>query len=54
MLGHVADYSLRQAHCSVCIVRPGSTSVAGTGVQYMIAVDSSHAAVHAFCVLVHL
>jgi hypothetical protein len=53
MLGSVADYSLRQVHSSVCVVRPGATHNSAAGQTYMIAIDSSHASTHAFCVLVH-
>jgi hypothetical protein len=53
MLGSVADFSLRQSHSSVCVVRPSSCASPAAGQTYMIAVDSSHAAVHAFCCLVH-
>ncbi len=51
MLGSVADFSLRQVHSSVCVVRPGLATSAAQ--HYMIAIDSSHASTHAFCMLVH-
>jgi hypothetical protein len=53
MLGSVADFSLRQSHSSVCVVRPGSAASPAAGQTYMIAVDASHAAAHAFSSLVH-
>lgn len=51
MLGTVSDWSLRQAHCSVCIVRT-SSNPPHTGCKYLFATDGSHAAAVAFCVLV--
>ncbi|KAG2497630.1 hypothetical protein HYH03_004370 [Edaphochlamys debaryana] len=69
MLGTVSDFSLRQAHCSICIVRSagagsGLSGVAGGGgpsaaalasrpARFMFATDGSHAAHLAFCTLVN-
>lgn len=50
--GHVTDYSLRESHCSVCIVRSTSPPVAsGAGQDYLFATDGSKAAMLAFCTL---
>jgi hypothetical protein len=52
MLGTVSDYSLREGHASVCVVR--STSPPFTnGHTYMFAFDGSRAASLAYCTLVH-
>ncbi|GFR40469.1 hypothetical protein Agub_g1029 [Astrephomene gubernaculifera] len=66
MLGTVSDFSLRQSHCSICIVRSTGASIGaitgggggGTGVvqrpaKYLFATDCSHAAHLAFCFLVN-
>eukprot|EP00877_Chromochloris_zofingiensis_P000888 jgi/Chrzof1/107/Cz01g03220.t1 len=54
MLGTVSDYSLRESHCSVCVVRSTTPSVAdGDGRCYLFCTDGSRASALAFCVLTH-
>jgi hypothetical protein len=49
----VSDYSLRESHCSVCIVRSSSPPAGPAGEQdYLFATDGSKAAALAFCTLV--
>lgn len=50
VLGGVADFSLRQSHCSVCIVRSTGPGW-GRALKYLFATDGSHAAHLAFCTL---
>lgn len=52
MLGSVADYSLRESHCSICIVRSTAQAIQGPA-THMLATDGSRAAALAFCVLIH-
>ncbi len=52
MLGTVSDYSLREAHCSVCVIRSVTPNTAN-GHRYMFATDGSRAAALAFCALIH-
>lgn len=53
MLGTVSDYSLRQGHSSVTIVRSSAPKAAAGSHQYMLATDGSKAAALAFCTLCH-
>lgn len=57
MLGTVSDFSLRESHCSVCVVRPTAPAPEGEGkarsTRYLFSTDGSHAAALAFCVLLH-
>jgi len=53
MLGTVSDFSLRESHASICIVRStGHKSHQQS--KYLFATDGSHAAGLAFCILVAL
>eukprot|EP00775_Hariotina_reticulata_P006774 gene6774-6991_t len=53
MLGTVSDYSLRQGHSSVAIVRSSASKAAAGSHHYMFATDGSKAAALAFCSLCH-
>jgi hypothetical protein len=51
--GTVSDYSLRESHCSVCVVRSTSPPASPEGgSDYLFATDGSQAAALAFCSLV--
>ncbi|GBF87382.1 flagellar associated protein [Raphidocelis subcapitata] len=53
MLGTVSDYSLRESHCSVCVVRSTSPPAAPDGgMDFLFATDGSKAAALAFVSLV--
>jgi hypothetical protein len=53
MLGTVSDYSLRESHCSVCVVRSTSPPANDSGGgDYLFATDGSQASALAFCSLV--
>lgn len=52
MLGTVSDFSLRESHSSICIVRSTGAVPTGHGTHYMFATDGSRAAAFAFVQLV--
>lgn len=54
MLGSVSDFSLRETHSSICIVRSTGTSPCTRGMRYLLATDGSRAAAFAFCSLIKL
>jgi len=51
MLGTVSDYSLREGHSSVAIIRSTAKQVPPGSHVYMFATDGSRAAAVAFCTL---
>jgi hypothetical protein len=53
MLGTVSDYSLREGHSSVAIIRSTARQVPPGSKLYMFATDGSRAAAVAYCMLVH-
>eukprot|EP00878_Enallax_costatus_P038690 GHUV01044110.1.p1 GENE.GHUV01044110.1~~GHUV01044110.1.p1 ORF type:complete len:130 (-),score=31.08 GHUV01044110.1:80-469(-) len=53
MLGTVSDYSLREGHSSVAIIRSSAPKQAGGGHVYLFATDGSRAAAVAYCTLCH-
>lgn len=53
MLGTVSDYSLREGHSSVSIIRSTAKQQPPGSHLYMFATDGSRAAAVAFCVLCH-
>ncbi|MEW5303050.1 MAG: hypothetical protein WDW38_001367 [Sanguina aurantia] len=52
-LGSVSDFSLRESHASICILRSTGTKWT-TSCKYLFATDGSHASAVAFCQLVTL
>ena len=52
MLGSVSDFSLRESHSSVCIVRSTGNKIDANQTKFMFATDGSHAAASAFVLLV--
>jgi hypothetical protein len=53
MLGTVSDYSLREGHASVAIVRSSAGTPTPGSHHYMFATDGSRAAAVAFLTLCH-
>lgn len=53
MLGSVSDYSLREGHSSVAIVRSTARQETVGHHLYMFATDGSRAAALAYCTLCH-
>jgi hypothetical protein len=53
MLGTVSDYSLREGHASVAIVRSTAKQQPAGSRLFMFASDGSRAAAVAYCILCH-
>jgi hypothetical protein len=53
MLGSVSDFSLREGHSSVAIVRSTARQAPVGSHVYMFATDGSRAAALAYCMLCH-